>query len=106
MGAFNNVDFEHLYTDAITEMLHAAPNCPENIPSLTDLIEAIRQGADFEKEASTFETFFNWWDTFTAYDQLDEGISAADHKPILKVAYYALKNTIPAPPCTRTLHAG
>lgn len=92
MGANNNIDFEHLYSDAIAEMLHAAPNRPETIPSLPDLMEAIRQGADCEQVPSpTFEAFFDWWDTFTAYDQLDEGINAADHKPILKVAYDALK---------------
>lgn len=84
-------DFEHLYSDAIAEMLQAAPNEPENIPTLPELMNAIREGADGEQLLfPNFEAFFAWWDTFTAYDQMDEGFSADDHKPILKVAYQAL----------------
>lgn len=87
----STVDFDDLYSDAIAEMLHSAPNEPENIPSLPDLLHAIREGADGEQFLfPTFESFFAWWDTFTGYDQLDEQQSAADHKPILRVAYQAL----------------
>lgn len=88
----NNIDFEQRYSDAITEVLSTAPNCRSNIPTLPELMEDILQGESCEQLPSpTFEAFFDWWDTFTAYDQMDEGFNAADHKPILRVAYDALK---------------
>ncbi|MCF5374495.1 hypothetical protein [Pseudomonas syringae] len=88
----SNIDFEQLYSEAITEMLAKTPNEPEQIPSLSDLKWAILQGVDCEHQPSpTFAAFFDWWDVFTAYDQMEEGIKATDHKPILRVAYAALK---------------
>lgn len=88
----SNIDFDQLYSEAITEMLAKAPNEPEQIPSLSDLKSDILQGVDCEQQPSpTFEAFFDWWNVFTGYDQMEEGINAADHKPILRVAYAALK---------------
>jgi hypothetical protein len=87
-----NIDFEQAYREAIVEVLAVAPDDAAQIPSLPDLMIAIRQGVECEQLPSdTFEMFFDWWDTFTAYDQLDEGINAENHRPILKVAYEALK---------------
>lgn len=87
-----NIDFEQRYQEAIAEMLGTAMTDPEGIPTLPELIEAIKQGCDCEQIPSpTFEAFFDWWDTFTAYDQMDTETNAADQKPILKVAYEALK---------------
>lgn len=93
----SNIDFESSYNEAITEMLHTAPNDPEQIPTLAALKAAITK--EFEDAAedgalvefNDFDGFFAWWDTTTAYDQMDEEFNAEDHKPILRVAYAALK---------------
>jgi len=87
-----NIDFEQRYQEAIAEMLGTSMTDQEGIPTLPELMEAIKQGTDCEQIPSpTFEAFFVWWDTFTAYDQMDTATNAADQKPILKVAYEALK---------------
>lgn len=87
-----NIDFEQRYQEAIAEMLGTAMTDKEGIQTLPELMEAIKQGSDCEQIPSpTFEAFFDWWDTFTAYDQMDTETIAADQKPILKVAYEALK---------------
>lgn len=87
-----NIDFEQRYQEAIAEMLGTAATYPVGIPALPELMEAIKQGSCCEQIPSpTFEAFFDWWDTFSAYDQLDTDTKAADQKPILKVAYEALK---------------
>lgn len=88
----SKVDFEQRYKEAVAEMQVATQTDPATLPSLPQLMNAIKEGSECEQEPSpTFEAFFDWWDTFTAYDQLATGINAADHKPILKVAYEALK---------------
>ena len=92
-----DIDFDQSYNEAISEVLETAPNDPEHIPTLPELQAAITKafedaaGDDAAPGLPDFEAFFAWWDTLTAYDQMDEGFSAKDHKPILRVAYASLK---------------
>lgn len=87
----NTDTLDHLYSEALTEVLESGPSEPEGIPTLPELMAAIRETVGDEKLAfPSFELFFDWWDVTTAYDQMDENASAAAHKPILKVAYQGL----------------
>ncbi|NVL49844.1 hypothetical protein F2S72_08840 [Pseudomonas syringae pv. actinidiae] len=90
----SNLDFEHQYREAVAEMARAGAPDAITLPSLVELTAAIIHGAEGEHvPAQTFDEFFEWWDAFTGYDQLDEGAKAIDHKPLLKVAYDALKTS-------------
>jgi hypothetical protein len=92
-----NIDFEQSYNEAIDEMLRTAPNDPEQILTLPELQSAITtafaeaSADDALVKFDDFDGFFKWWDTLTAYEQMDEDFNAEDHKPILKVAYDSLK---------------
>ncbi|MFL1449154.1 hypothetical protein ACI77O_12235 [Pseudomonas tritici] len=87
----NNATLDFLYSEALAEVLATAPNEPEGIPSLADLTASIRELVGDEQLAfPDFEAFFAWFDVFSGYDQMDEGVTAAAHKPIIKVAFLAL----------------
>lgn len=74
----SKADLEPLYGEVITEMVE-------------ELKQVIRDTiGDEQLSFADFESFYQWWDVTTAFDQLDDDVNVADQKPILKVAYKAL----------------
>ncbi|HDS1721753.1 hypothetical protein NPS53_09590 [Pseudomonas putida] len=87
----SNLDFEKLYGEALAQMTRDGSDAA-SLPSLAELKDFILQGQQCEQEPSpTFNAFFDWWNYFTAIEQMEEGYDAQDRKPILRVAYDALK---------------
>lgn len=71
----------------------------EPLPSFEEMIESLQAllDADGHDEGArqllafqNFEAFFTWFDTVTAFDQMDTDQSAEDHKPLLQLAFDAL----------------
>ncbi|WP_104963030.1 hypothetical protein [Pseudomonas sp. XWY-1] len=86
-----SLDFNIKYSQAATQLIRAGICSAEHIPSLDDMKDAILQGQECEQISSPyFEAFFDWWDYYTAIEQIESGFSAEDQKPILLVAYEAL----------------
>jgi hypothetical protein len=89
----NITEFEHRYTQTIAAMAAQGLIEGDELPSLQDLMQTIKDTVDGEALSfASFEQFFNWWDVTTAYDQMDEETSAEHHKPALEIAYDALVN--------------
>lgn len=87
----NNIDLEQRYSMIIEGMAANSLIEGDELPSLQELMQSIKDTVDDEEMSfADFEQFFAWWDVTTAYDQMDEDTSAGHHKPALEVAFAAL----------------
>lgn len=87
----SNIDFEKRYSAAAAQMVAAGVCSSERIPSFTDLKAEILAGQECEQYSSpSFHAFFDWWDHYTAYEQIVNGFYAQAQIPVLMVAYDAL----------------
>lgn len=87
----SSIDFEKRYSAAAAQMVAAGVCSAERIPSFTYLKAEILEGRQCEQYSSpSFHAFFDWWDHYTAYEQLESGFYSQDQIPVLMVAYDAL----------------
>lgn len=87
----NITELEQRYTQTIAAMAAQGLIDGDELPSLQELMQTIKDTVDGEALSfAGFEQFFDWWDVTTAYDQMDAETSAEHHKPALEVAYDAL----------------
>jgi len=84
-------DLEQRYANTLAEMAAQALIEGDELPSLQELMQTIKDTVDDEQLSfPDFEHFFAWWDVTTAYDQMDEETSVEQHKPALEIAFAAL----------------
>ncbi|HBO2935068.1 TPA: hypothetical protein L4R50_000062 [Pseudomonas aeruginosa] len=84
-------DLEQRYSNTIAEMAAQGLIEGDELPSLKELMQTIKDTVDDEQLSFPgFEQFFAWWDVTTAYDQMDEETSVEQHKPALEIAFAAL----------------
>lgn len=84
-------DLEQRYANTLAEMAAQGLIEGDELPSLQELMQTIKDTVDDEQLSfPDFEQFFAWWDVTTAYDQMDEETSAEHHKPALEIAFAAL----------------
>ncbi|WP_346798087.1 hypothetical protein R5M92_04205 [Halomonas sp. Bachu 37] len=77
-------DFASLYTQALF-------SAGVEAPSYDAMRAAVIEGLDGEVLCFTsFQAFFDWWDTLTAYEQADFDESSEDHRALLHVVYQSL----------------
>jgi hypothetical protein len=87
----NITDLEQRYMHIISAMAAEDMIEASDMPSLVSLMQTIKDTMAGEQLSfESFEKFFEWWDVITAYDQMDEDISADHHQPALEIAYIAL----------------
>lgn len=87
----NTTNHEQDFNDAVDDLVANGGCDADDLPTLQELMQAIKDTVDDEPlKFPTFEDFFSWWDVTTAFDQLDTEQCAERHKPALKVAYDAL----------------
>ncbi|MBA1280452.1 hypothetical protein [Stutzerimonas stutzeri] len=87
----SSIYLEQRYTDTLAEMAAQGLIEGDELPSLQELMQTIKDTVDDEQLSFPgFEQFFEWWDVTTAYDQMDEETSVEHHKPALEIAFAAL----------------
>lgn len=87
----NLANLEARYAETVGSMAATGLCSAGELPTLQSLMKAIKDTVGDETLSfDEFEQFFNWWDVTTAYDQMDEEVSAESHKPALELAFIAL----------------
>lgn len=85
-------EYEVLLKQAAVAFPKAAIGFEEMKATVRKVVEAegAAEGCSEMLEFDDFETFFGWFDTLSAYDQMDEDFKVSIFKPPLDVVYRAL----------------